>query len=222
MPIEDFEVCATRTQVLCVCMCVFPYPLRVNTPSTLIVACLQKIRFMELDGSEDFKIRFMELDGKTIKLHIWNTAGPERFRTISSSFYRGAHGIFVIYDVTDDRSFQNLNSWLRDIDRHAAATTTTVYRLLVGNKSDLTAKRVVSTGQGRDLAESFGRMGFMETSAKTLTNVEKALLVMTNQIIKTAHIETQPTASSGKQNEEGTIHLASPPTKSNDSCTCGG
>ncbi|EEC05384.1 RAS-related protein, putative [Ixodes scapularis] len=88
----------------------------------------------------DFKIRTIELEGKTIKLQIWDTAGQERFRTITSSYYRGAHGIIVAYDVTDQESFNNVKQWLQEIDRYACEN---VNKLLVGNKSDLTTKKVV-------------------------------------------------------------------------------
>lgn len=86
------------------------------------------------------KIRTIDLDGKTIKLQIWDTAGQERFRTITSSYYRGAHGIIVVYDCTDQDSFTNVKTWLEEIDRYACDN---VNKLLVGNKSDLTTKKVV-------------------------------------------------------------------------------
>ena len=73
-------------------------------------------------------------------LQQWDTAGQERFRTITSSYYRGAHGICVVYDVTDMDSFNNVKQWLQEIDRYA---TEGVNKLLVGNKSDMSDKKVV-------------------------------------------------------------------------------
>jgi hypothetical protein len=58
----------------------------------------------------DFKIRTIELDGKRVKLQIWDTAGQERFRTITTAYYRGAMGILLVYDVTDERSFNSMQS----------------------------------------------------------------------------------------------------------------
>lgn len=80
-------------------------------------------------------ILFYEADWKQ-----WDTAGQERFRTITSSYYRGAHGICVVYDVTDMDSFNNVKQWLQEIDRYA---TEGVNKLLVGNKSDMSDKKVV-------------------------------------------------------------------------------
>jgi small GTP-binding protein len=79
----------------------------------------------------DFKIRTIDLDGKTVKLQIWDTAGQERFHTITSSYYRYAHGIIIVYDVTDMESFLSVKQWLHEIDRYASEN---VNKLLVGNK----------------------------------------------------------------------------------------
>lgn len=150
----------------------------------LIVSPLPAIFFSSLQ-----KIRTIELDGKTIKLQIWDTAGQERFRTITSSYYRGAHGIIVVYDVTDNESFNNVKQWLHEIDRYACEN---VNKLLVGNKCDLEGKRVVSTEQGKEFADGLG-IEFLETSAKTSTNVEQAFLTMASQI--KARMKNQPSVA---------------------------
>jgi len=126
----------------------------------------------------DFKIRTIELDGKTIKLQIWDTAGQERFRTITSSYYRGAHGIIVVYDVTDQESFNNVKQWLQEIDRYACEN---VNKRLVGNKCDLTNKKVVDYTSAKEYADQLG-IPFLETSAKNATNVEQAFMTMAAEI----------------------------------------
>ncbi|KAH8346717.1 hypothetical protein KR084_008528 [Drosophila pseudotakahashii] len=124
------------------------------------------------------KIRTIELDGKTIKLQIWDTAGQERFRTITSSYYRGAHGIIVVYDCTDQESFNNVKQWLEEIERYACEN---VNKLLVGNKSDLTTKKVVDHTTAAEYAAQLG-IPFLETSAKSATNVEQAFMTMAAEI----------------------------------------
>lgn len=108
----------------------------------------------------------------------WDTAGQERFRTITSSYYRGAHGIIVVYDVTDADTFANVKQWLQEIDRYACEG---VNKLLVGNKSDLTTKKVVEYGVAKEFADGLG-ISMLETSAKNATNVEQAFLTMAKQI----------------------------------------
>ncbi|KAF5307220.1 hypothetical protein FQR65_LT00736 [Abscondita terminalis] len=126
----------------------------------------------------DFKIRTIDLGGKTIKLQIWDTAGQERFRTITSSYYRGAHGIIVVYDCTDQDSFNNVKQWLEEIDRYACDN---VNKLLVGNKNDLTTKKVVDFTTAKEYADQLG-IPFLETSAKNATNVEQAFMTMAEEI----------------------------------------
>jgi Ras-related protein Rab-1A len=70
----------------------------------------------------DFKIHTLVLDGKTVKLQLWDTAGQERFRTMASSYYRGAHGIIIVYDVMDQSSFDNVKQWMTEIDRYSRKT----------------------------------------------------------------------------------------------------
>lgn len=141
----------------------------------------------------DFKIRTIELEGKTIKLQIWDTAGQERFRTITSSYYRGAHGIIVVYDVTDMESFNNVRTWLGEIDKYA---TDNVNKLLVGNKCDLVVKKVVDQNTAKDFADSLG-IPFLETSAKSATNVEQAFMTMSSEIKRRVDSQSQPNKGPG-------------------------
>jgi len=126
----------------------------------------------------DFKIRTLDLSGKTCKLQIWDTAGQERFRTITSSYYRGAHGIIVVYDVTDKESFNNVKHWMQEIEKYAADG---VNKLLIGNKCDLSSKKVVSYDEAKELSDSLN-VSFMETSAKNAHNVEQAFQKMAGDI----------------------------------------
>ncbi|KAE8702488.1 Ras-related protein RABE1e [Hibiscus syriacus] len=127
----------------------------------------------------DFKIRTIELDGKRIKLQIWDTAGQERFRTITTAYYRGAMGILLVYDVTDESSFNNIRNWIRNIEQHASDN---VNKVLVGNKADMDeSKRAVPTSKGQALADEYG-IKFFETSAKTNLNVEEVFFAIARDI----------------------------------------
>lgn len=129
----------------------------------------------------DFKIRIFELDGKRIKLQIWDTAGQERFRTITTAYYRNAMGILLVYDVTDESSFNNIRNWIKNIEQHASDN---VNKILVGNKADMDeSKRAVSTARGQELADEYG-IKFFETSAKTNINVEQAFFSIAKDIMK--------------------------------------
>ncbi|CAK4658547.1 unnamed protein product [Aphanomyces euteiches] len=128
----------------------------------------------------DFKVKTIELEGKTIKLHVSDIAGQERFRGVATNYFHGAHGILVVYDVTDRESFQHVKEWLDEIDQKASEH---VNKLLVGNKSDLIAERVVSTDAGKEFADSRG-MDFLETSAKSGHNVNEAFTILAAQVKK--------------------------------------
>ncbi|PNH12913.1 GTP-binding protein yptV1 [Tetrabaena socialis] len=105
----------------------------------------------------------------------WDTTGQAK---PESSSYRGTHGIIVVYNVTDQGSFDNVKQWLSEIDRYAGEN---VIKLLVGNKSDLTAKNVVDSGAAKALADAAGCL-FMEASAKDATNVAQAFMAIATAI----------------------------------------
>lgn len=112
------------------------------------------------------------IDAKPIKLQIWDTAGQESFRSITRSYYRGAAGAFLVYDITRRDTFDHLASWLDDARQHANPSMTI---MLIGNKCDLAHRRAVSTEEGAAFAAEHGLV-FMEASAKTAHNVEDAFI----------------------------------------------
>ncbi|XP_022089793.1 ras-related protein Rab-10-like isoform X2 [Acanthaster planci] len=128
----------------------------------------------------DFKIKTVELQGKKIKLQIWDTAGQERFHTITTSYYRGAMGIMLVYDITQEKTFDNIAKWLRNIQEHANED---VEKMLLGNKCDMEDKRMISKERGENIARENG-IKFLETSAKANVNVEKAFMTLAEDILK--------------------------------------
>lgn len=120
----------------------------------------------------EFGARMITIDEKLVKLQVWDTAGQESFRSITRSYYRGAAGALLVYDVTRRETFDHLQSWLEDCSENSNMNLTI---LLIGNKSDLADKRAVSEEEGKQFAEKNGLM-FIETSAKTAQNVEEAFL----------------------------------------------
>ena len=158
-------------------------------------------------------MKSIEVDGKKVKLQIWDTAGQERFKNITASYYRGGNGVLVVYDITDRESFENLNSWLIEIEKNANKN---VYKLLIGNKCDLEDKRKVTYQEGKEFASSNG-MQFIETSAKTDTKVKDAFEMLTQEIIK-----SNITKDKGMEKKDKTVHLANKgaeiSTKSKNKC----
>ena len=127
----------------------------------------------------DFKIKTFEIDEKKIKMQIWDTAGQERFKNIIASYYRGAHGILLLYDVTDKDSFRNLSNWLIEIEKNGSKN---VLKVLIGNKCDLEDKRVITYNQGKDFADTYG-LKFIETSAKKNLNVNEAFETLGRELM---------------------------------------
>jgi Ras-related protein Rab-1A len=128
----------------------------------------------------DFKIKTFDIDEKKIKMQIWDTAGQERFKNIIASYYRGAHGILLIYDVTDKDSFKNLSNWLIEIEKNANKN---VLKVLIGNKTDLEDKRVITYNQGKEFADTYG-LKFIETSAKKNLNVSEAFTTLGSELMQ--------------------------------------
>eukprot|EP00996_Jenningsia_fusiforme_P002929 NODE_3738_length_925_cov_34.829909_g3437_i0.p1 GENE.NODE_3738_length_925_cov_34.829909_g3437_i0~~NODE_3738_length_925_cov_34.829909_g3437_i0.p1 ORF type:complete len:235 (-),score=57.98 NODE_3738_length_925_cov_34.829909_g3437_i0:221-847(-) len=126
----------------------------------------------------EFGARMVSIEDKQVKLQIWDTAGQESFRSITRSYYRGASGALLVYDITRRETFDHLQSWLEDA-RNNSNTNMTI--MLIGNKSDWESKRQVSTEEGQNYANEHGLV-FLETSAKTAHNVDEAFIKTANCI----------------------------------------
>jgi len=138
----------------------------------------------------DFKVKTIQLGTKRINLTIWDTAGQEKFRSLTSSYYRGTQGIILVYDVTSRESFQHLSVWLNEIDMYC--NNSDVVKLLVGNKIDL-GNREVSREEGLAFAKSKA-MVFIECSAKTKLGIQQAFEELVTKILETPSLyeETKP------------------------------
>ena len=118
----------------------------------------------------EFGAKTIEIDGKSIKIQIWDTAGQEAFQAITRTYYKGAIGALLVYDITRKETFTHVTKWLEDVRTNSSKNVTVI---LIGNKKDLDDKRQVSFEEGEAFAKEHGLM-FLETSAKTALNVVEA------------------------------------------------
>jgi len=129
----------------------------------------------------DFAVKIVEADGKKVKLSVWDTAGQERFSHIRPMYFRGARGGFIVFDVTNRKSFENVSLWLEEVQKHCE----NIPLLLIGNKIDLEDQREVSSEEGEALAKKLG-LPFFETSAKTGELVTKCFTMLAKEMVDEA------------------------------------
>ena len=127
----------------------------------------------------DFKIKTLKINNKIIKLQIWDTNGQERFKAITNSYYRNSHGIIVVFDITDRKSFTGLRNWLNDADRYSENTC----KILVGNKSDLNDNREVTYEEAKEFADA-KELIYIEVSAKKTINIDSIFETLTTDLVK--------------------------------------
>jgi Ras-related protein Rab-8A len=125
----------------------------------------------------DFKTKTIMVGKDKIRLQIWDTAGQEKFKTITQTYYRGAMGIILTYSIAERESFQDIQNWVQQIKMHASDN---VLKVLVGNKADV-EERQVDYSEGEALAKHIG-VSFYETSAKTGDNIETLFHSMAEDI----------------------------------------
>ena len=127
----------------------------------------------------DYKLKTVKLDsGKTIKVQLWDTAGQDKYRTIAKNYYKGSHGILLLYDITKMTSFENIRECIRDIKEEVSEKAII---FLIGNKIDLTDNRKISKEKGEELAEEY-KIPFFEASAKSGENVDEVFKALYKKI----------------------------------------
>lgn len=109
-----------------------------------------------------------------------DTAGQERFRTLTSSYYRGAQGVILVYDVSNRNTFDNLQTWFNELDTYT--TSKEIVKIVVGNKIDKEAERVVSRKEGQEFAKKMAAL-FLECSAKTNVSVDEAFEELVRKVL---------------------------------------
>jgi small GTP-binding protein len=162
----------------------------------------------------DFKTKFLTIDGKSVKLQIWDTAGQEKFRSITKAYYRGAHGILVVFDISRRDTFNQTKVWIDSI-RDSSADSTPIDVILVGNKCDL--ERAVSREEGEALAREF-QLSYFETSAKEAVNVENAFVSLATMALK-RRLQVGGKFSNTPGNNQVVVD-GGPRTKGGEKCSC--
>lgn len=132
----------------------------------------------------EFASRMIQCRSLNIKAQIWDTAGQEKYRAITSVYYRGAVGAIVVYDITDKQSFDDLHIWMKELKQFAVTEKIVIH--MIGNKSDLTHERQVSFQEAKEFADE-QNMKLFETSALNASNIENAFESIISGII-TAYI----------------------------------
>ncbi|EDQ31297.1 GTPase SAR1-like protein [Enterocytozoon bieneusi H348] len=132
----------------------------------------------------DFKIKTIKLNGKKVKLQIWDTAGQERFKSIVSNYYRGANGVFLVFDMLKKESFNNISLWLKEFRNKNPEYETEIF--LLGNKVDEVNRICISSDEIKIFCQNnnINFNNFLEVSAKTDFKVENAFLQLTENMIK--------------------------------------
>lgn len=133
----------------------------------------------------DFSNKEIQIDGKNVTLQIWDTAGQERYQSLGVAFYRGADCCFLVYDITNTWSFENISNWKQSfLQKSMVQSPDTFPFMLIGNKVDLEEEsRSVSTKAAKEWCAQNGNLDFIETSASKNQNVEEAFYKIAKQAL---------------------------------------
>ena len=139
----------------------------------------------------DYQSKTIKIKNKEIKLKIWDTAGQERYRNIASHAYKGADGIMLVYDITDEYSFSKITDWMEQINSNLSKNEIGI--VLIGNKSDI-EDRIIDTEKGEEKAKEYG-IQYFETSALNGNGINEAFEGLAKQILKNYKIKNNDVGS---------------------------
>lgn len=142
----------------------------------------------------DFKTKNITIGETVIRLKIWDTAGQDRFRNITRQYYKEADGILLVFDLSDNHSYENINYWIDQITQNTEADQ--IGLVLVGNKADIDS-REITTEMGNELAMKYS-LNYYETSALNGSNITECIECLTKEIINKQKIEVFPTDNTKK------------------------
>jgi small GTP-binding protein len=128
----------------------------------------------------EYKMKIIKLNNMNIKLQIWDTAGQERYKSIAKNFFHSANGVFLVFDITNKKSFENLNKWIEDVKENSPKDCKYI---IIGNKSDLSDQRTISTFEIDNFVKE-KKSSYFEVSAKNDEGLNDAFINLSKEIIK--------------------------------------
>ena len=132
----------------------------------------------------DLKTSVIELQGKKIRIQLWDTAGQEKYKSITKNLFLRVQGILVVYDITDENSFKNVKLWIQlikgDCGEHMPI-------IILGNKNDLEENRVINKDDAISYAKEENVL-YIETSPKTGENIQNAINEISEKILESSEI----------------------------------
>ena len=146
----------------------------------------------------EFGSKIIKKGEKLIKLQIWDKAGQERYKSITSAYYKGSKGAFVVYDISRKSTFDNVDKWIDELKNHGSED---VFIMLVGNKSDLKDKREISEEDVQKKAQLYN-VAFCETSALEGKNIEYAFESLINEITKKVEKDKEKNNNKNSTNKD--------------------
>ena len=159
----------------------------------------------------DFFTKDVILDDKKIHIKIWDTAGQERYRSLTQGFFRKAEGIIIVYDITNEKSFNNLKFWIESIENNINSQSPKIPAIIVGNKIDILERKVDKVS-----AENFAKdknYKYFEVSAKSGINIDESIKYLIKNVLEE---QNENEEKNGKKKEVKNIEIKNNDNNNND------